>query len=301
MSIVVTTPTGNIGSVVTRALLDAGERPVLVARHPEKLEDAVARGATVVQGDHGDAAMLTEATQGAEALFVCVPGNLQLDDIHAFYGRFAGAAAEAATANGIAHVVAISSAGADRERGNGPVAGLYLLEQILGDAGLPNLTLLRPGYFMENTLAQIPGILQADRLFTTFPAGTRFPMIATRDIGARAAEILLARETASHRVVELQGGLEISYEEVASVLSEVLERPIEHVTVPGEQLVGALTGMGVSRVLAEALVELNEAIASGHVAHREPRGAASSTPTDYPTFAREVFRPAFQGAMAAEA
>lgn len=301
MSIVVTTPTGNIGSVVTRALLDAGERPVLVARHPDKLADAAARGATVVQGDHGDAKVLTEATQGAEALFVCVPGNLQLDDIHAFYGRFAEAAAEAAGTNGIGHVVAVSSAGADRASGNGPVAGLYLLEQILGGAGMPNLTLLRPGYFMENTLAQIPSILQANRLFTTFPAGTRFPMIATRDIGARAAAILLAREAAGHRVVELHGGPETGYEEVASVLSEVLERPIEHVTISDEQLAAALTGMGVSPVFTEALVELSAAIASGHVAHREPRSAENTTPTDYATFAQEVFRPAFQGAREATA
>jgi uncharacterized protein YbjT (DUF2867 family) len=121
-------------------------------------------------------------------------------------------------------------------------------------------------------------------------------MIATRDIGARAAEILLARETKGQRVVELHGGPETSYEEVAEVLTEVLGRPVEHVTVSGEQFVGALTGMGVSQVLAEALVELSGAIASGHVRHREPRSAENATPTDYRTFAAEVFKPALAAA-----
>lgn len=297
MSIVVTTPTGNIGSVVVEKLLDAGEKPVLVARDPAKVQAAVDRGATVIQGDQSDPELLQKATKGAGALFVCVPGAFDIEDIHEFYGRFARAAAWAATENGIGHVVLVSSVGADKESGNGPVAGLHLAEQILREAAIPNLTLLRPGYFMENTLGQIPSILEAGKLFTTFPAGTTFPMIATRDIGARAAAELLNGEALGLRVVELHGGPETGYEEVATILTEALERPLEHITVTGEQLVGALTGMGVSRVLADSLVELSEAIVTGHVAHRTERSADNTTPTDFATFARDVFRPVFLGAQ----
>lgn len=297
MKIAVTTPAGNIGSAVVQTLLDAGERPVLIARHPGKLQAAVDRGATVVEADHGDAASLTTATKGVDALFVCVPGSLTITDIAAWYRKFATAAAAAAQANGIGHVVLLSSAGADRESGNGPVAGLFLAEQILGEAGIPHLTVLRPGYFMENTLGQIPGILGAGKLFTTFPAGTTFPMIATRDIGARAAAVLREPAKAAHCIVELRGGPDTGYDEVARVLTRVLERPIEHVTVTGEQFVAGLTGAGISKVLAESLVELSAAIVSGHVAHREPRSPENTTPTDYATFAREVFRPVFLGAL----
>jgi len=300
MKIVVTTPAGNIGSVVTDRLLDAGEKPVLVARHPEKVQSAVDRGATVVQGGHDDAAVLTEATRDADALFVCVPGSMTITDIRAYYRRFAEAAAAAAGENRINHVVLLSSVGADLEKGNGPVAGLHAAEEVLDGAGLANLTCLRPGYFMENTLGQIPSILSAGKLFTTFPAGTTFPMIATRDIGARAAEVLRERPSGGgKRVIELYGGPDTGYDEVAAVLTKVLERPLEHVTVTGDQFVGALTGMGVSEVLAASLVELSEGIVTGKVKHREPRSAKNSTPTDYGTFAREVFRPAFLAAMQA--
>ena len=98
-------------------------------------------------------------------------------------------------------------------------------------------------------------------------------------------------------MLELHGGPETSYDEVAAVLSKVLERDIEHVTVGADDFTGALTGMGVSQVLAEALVELSEAIASGHVRHREPRSEANTTPTDFAAFAKEVFRPALLGAQ----
>ncbi len=299
MSIVVTTPTGNIGSVVTRELLNAGETPVLVARDPAKLQAAVDRGASVRTGSHADAEILTEATRGADALFVLTPPDWQLQDIRAHYRAYAEAAAQAALANGISHVVHLSSVGADLESGNGPVAGLHEAERILNGAGIPNLVHLRPGYFMENTLMQVPNILQADSLFTTFPAGTRFPMIATRDIGVRAAELLRKRDWSGTRVVELQGASVISYEDVADTLSDVLGRDIKHVTVGDEQLVEAVIGMGASRVLAESLAELADGITSERVRYHEPRNESNTTTTTYTDFAAQVFKPALGAAAQA--
>ncbi len=297
MSIVITTPTGNIGSVVTRQLLDAGEKPVLVVRDPARVQDAVDRGATARQGSHSDADFMIDVTRDAEALFVLTPGSLQIQDIQAFYRPFSEAAAAAASANSIPFVVHLSSVGADLESGNGPVAGLHEAEAILNAAGIANLTHLRPGYFMENTLSQIPNILQSGNIYTTFPTGTRFPMIATRDIGARAAELLLQRDWSGTRVVELRGAAETSYDDVAAILAEVLGRTIEHVTVTDEQMIQALTGMGVSKVLAEALAELVDGIVKGRVQNREPRSATNTTPTTYRDFADDVFKPAIEAAM----
>lgn len=299
MKIAVTTPAGHIGSVVVSTLLDQGVNPVLIARHPEKVQDAVGRGAAVIRADHGDPEELTEATHGVDALFVCVPGSLTVTDIPGWYRRFAEAATLAAQHNEIDHVVLISSVGADLDHGNGPVAGLHLAEKILSDSAIPHLTFLRPGYFMENTLLQIPNILMTDKLFTTFPKGATFPMIATRDIGVHAARVLREAPAERKRIVELHGGEITGYDEVAGVLSEVLERDIEHVTMPDDQFVGALTEAGVSRELAEALVELNDAVTAGRVKHHEPRGPENVTSTDYRAFAHEVFAPAMEQAVRA--
>ncbi len=296
MSIVITTPTGNIGSVVTRQLLDAGETPILIARDPAKLRDAVARGAVVKRGSHDDVDFMVDATRDAEALFVLTPGSYHIQNIVDFYTSFAAPAAEAARANKIPHVVHLSSVGADLATGNGPVAGLHASEQILNAAGIPNLVHLRPGYFMENTLAQIPNILESGSMYTTFPSGERFPMIATRDVGARAAELLRRRDGSGARSIELQGP-ETSYEDVAEILTEELGREVTHVTVTDEQMIQALTGMGVSQVLADALAELAEGIVQGRVKYEEPRNAANSTPTSYRDFAAEVFKPAFAAAV----
>lgn len=296
MSIVVTTPTGNIGSAVTRHLLDAGEKPVLIARDPSKLKDAAARGAVIKQGSHGDADFLAGAAKGADALFVLTPPDMTMTDIIAHYRRFAEAAAKAAKANGIPYVVHLSSVGGELPSGNGPVAGLHAAEEILDAAGIPNLTHLHPAYFMENTLAQIPVILQMGAIVSGFPVGTTFPMIATRDIGERAAAMLRERDWSGRRIVELQGAVDSGYDEVAAILSDVLDRDLKHVVASDEQQIEAMTGMGVSAAMAASLVELTHGIADGKVHMHEKRSDANTTPTIYRDFAREVFKPAFEAA-----
>ena len=296
MSIVITAPNGNVGAPLVEALLEAGVQPVLIARNPEKIQRFVDHGATVRRGSHADADFLVEATRGAEALFVLTPNHFQVRDIREHYATFARAAVAAVQANGIQRVVHLSSVGAELEAGNGPVTGLNAAEAVLDAGGTPHLIHLRPAYFMENTMMQIPSILQAGRLFTPFGPGTSFPMIATRDIGRRAAELLLDRSWTGHRIVELLGAGEYSYEEVAATLSTVLERELTHVTVPPAALEQSILAMGGSAVLAAAFVELTEGLAAGLVTNHEPRSEANTTPTTYALFAEQVFKPAIVAA-----
>ena len=71
--------------------------------------------------------------------------------------------------------------------------------------------------------------------------------------------------------------------------------------VTDEQMIQSLTGMGVSGVLAEALAELVDGIVQGRVKNLEPRSAANTTSTTYRAFAREVFKPAIEAAVAGAA
>lgn len=297
MSIVVTTPTGHIGRVVAERLLEAGESVTLIVRDPSKVQALSDRGARVKIGSHADAKLLIEATKDAEALFVLVPPDFGTQDIRASYRPFGEAAAEAILKNQIPFVVHLSSVGAELAEGNGPVAGLHVTEGLLGEAA-KNLVLLRPAYFMENTLGQIAPILQAGALFTAFRGETRFPMIATRDIGERAAQLLGRRDARGTSIVELQGAGELGYDDVARILSGVLSRPLSHVTVAKAPFIESLTGMGISRVLAESFFELSEGVESGRIRFHEPRGPQNTTPTTYDTFAKEVFAPSLAAASA---
>ena len=73
MRIVVTTPTGHVGSQVVGLLLQAGARPTLLLRDPARLDDATRKLVDAVQEDQGDAEAVARATEGADALFwVCL-------------------------------------------------------------------------------------------------------------------------------------------------------------------------------------------------------------------------------------
>ena len=63
MSIVITTPTGHIGSKLAEKLLDAGAEVTLLARNPDKVAGFAARGAKVAQGSLEDEAFVVAATR----------------------------------------------------------------------------------------------------------------------------------------------------------------------------------------------------------------------------------------------
>jgi uncharacterized protein YbjT (DUF2867 family) len=73
--IVITTPTGQIGSRLVRQLLDQDKEVRVVVRDASRLEDAVRERVETVEGSHDDPAVLDKALPGAEALFWLVPPN----------------------------------------------------------------------------------------------------------------------------------------------------------------------------------------------------------------------------------
>lgn len=68
MTIAVTTPTGHVGSQVTRLLCQAGVRPRLLLRNPDRLEPELRDQAELAVGDQRDAGYVAEATRGAGGL-----------------------------------------------------------------------------------------------------------------------------------------------------------------------------------------------------------------------------------------
>ncbi len=72
MSIVINTPTSNIGRALATRLLDAGERVTALSRDKKKV-DELPRGVRVVEGSFEEPALLAKALEGAEALFWFTP------------------------------------------------------------------------------------------------------------------------------------------------------------------------------------------------------------------------------------
>jgi uncharacterized protein YbjT (DUF2867 family) len=296
---VVTGASGNSGHVVAEKLLKAGTKVRAIGRSAERLRALAALGAEPFVADLGDRAALAKAFAGAEGVYAMIPPDEAAQDYRAHQDKITEAIAAALTDAKVKHVVSLSSFGADKAGGTGPVAGLHLLEKKLNQIPGLNTVHLRAGYFMENTLAQVGIIKQFGMMAGPVRADLKLPLIATRDIGAAAAEKLLRLDFTGQHTAELLGERDITMAEVAGVAGRAIGKPdLTYMQLPNEQILGAMIQMGMSKNTAELILEMAGALNSGHMAALEPRSAKNTTPTSCETFVNEVFVPRFKGISA---
>jgi len=293
---VITGATGNTGSVAAERLLAKGEKVRVVGRDPNRLERFRQKGAESFIADAADAGALTKAFAGAKAVYAMIPPNIGSPDVRSYEESVSEALRSAIEKNGIRYAVVLSSVGADKSYGTGPVVGLHNLERKL--EGIPGLNalFLRAGYFMENLLPQAGVIKTIGSVVGPIKEDLPLPMIATRDIGAFAAEALLKLGFVGKSAHELQGPRDVTYAEVAKIVGAAIGKAdLAYKRVPAAQLKPVLMQMGMSSNMADLLLEMADALNSGHMKMLEPRSSATTTPTTLETFVTEIFLPACRG------
>lgn len=296
---VITGATGNTGSVVAEKLLAKGEKVRVLGRDAKRLERFTNKGAEAFVADATSADALTKAFSGAKAVYAIIPPNIASPDVRAYQEQVSDDLAAAITKSGVKHAVVLSSFGADKPEKTGPVLALYSLEKKLnGIAGL-NALYLRAGYFMENLLPQVGVIQSFGMVAGPVRPDVPLPMIATRDIGAVAADALLKLDFNGKQLRELQGPRDVTYDQVAKIVGAAIGKPdLKYQQLPAAQLKPALTQMGMSPNMVDLLFEMTGSLDSGYMKTLEPRSPANSTPTTLETFVAEVFVPAYKGIAA---
>ena len=290
MRVTVTTPTGHIGSVVAARLLDANAEIVLPVRNPEKVAGLAERGAKVMKGTLGDAACLTEACRGVDALFWLTPPDLAAPDCLAHYTAMGRSAATAVKESGITQVVNLSSIGAHLKEGTGPIKCLHPIEKMFEEVS-PNVTHLRAAYFFENYFPQVESIRGAGSVFLPVSGSKRVAMAAAADIGVAACRRLLDASWSGHTTMGVHGPADLSFDEAALAISEGLGRQVKHVQVDPAAAREALLGMGLGESITDLLLEMYGAIDADRLEVAEPRTAETTTPTTLMAWARDVLRP----------
>lgn len=291
---------GHTGHVVATNLLARGEKVRVVGRNSAHLQSLASKGAEPVITDASDASALSKAFERADSAYIMIPPDLTSKDPLGQSERVGSAIAAAVQKSGVKNVVALSSIGAELSSGTGPVVGLYHLEQKLNQIGSANILFLRAGYFMENTVPQAGAIRQMGTAAGPLRPDLKVSMIATRDIGNVAADVLLHPTIRGKQIRELHGQRDLSYTEVTAIIGKAIGKPdLRYAQVSGDQFRGALVQMGMSEQVANLLVEMTAALNSGKMRPLEPRTQQNTTPTSYETFVNESFVPAYQEQAAA--
>ena len=287
MKVVVTTPTGHVGSRVVRLLLQAGLRPTLLLRDPGRLDAETRQRVDLVAGDQGDPTAVLRATEGADALYWVDPPTTD-DDPVATSARMGAVAAAAVRENGVPRVVFQSSVGAEKRVGVGQIDGLAHTEQLLEETGAAVLH-LRCGYFFTNLFYDLDS-LREGVLTTTMPTDRPLPWVDPRDIGDVAAVNLLGPRWSARRVLAVHGPADLSFAEVAGVVADATGRPVRAQQISDDELRAGLQAAGLSERQVEGFVLMSSGLREDFVPE-DPRSLLTTTPTTLRSWAAEQLRP----------
>lgn len=289
MRIVVTTPTGHVGSRVLRLLVQAGVHPVALLRDPARLPPDLSGRVETAPADQTDRDAVLRATAGADRLYWVNPPAPFGSDPLARHAACARVVADAVRENGVGGVVFQSSGGAEKRHGAGDIDGLGATEEALDATGAPVLH-LRCGYFMTNLLASAEEIA-AGTLSTPWPLGHPLPWVDPRDIGDVAAARLLGPAWGGRLVQGVHGPADLTFSGVADVLAAALGHPVRAVHVPDAEFRATLSGIGMTPAEVDAIADMAAGLTGGFVPE-QPRDATTTTPTTLRSWAAEHLRPA---------
>ncbi len=292
--IVVTAPTSLIGHQVLEHLLKSEEPIRVIARDPGRLAEAARGRVEVVQGSHGDRAVVDRAFDGADAVFWLVPPDPRAASVEAAYVDFSRPASEALTRRGVERVVTVSALGRGTAvAGNaGFVTASLGMEDLIASTGVSFRALTMPS-FMDNLLRQI-GAIKGQGLFFSPIAGDRtLPSVATRDIAAVAATLLLDGSWSGVDSVPVLGPADLSFDDMARIMSDVLGTPVRFQQIPGDAFKANMLRAGMSDAMAQGQLDMAIAKDGGldNGIARTPQNAID-TPTTFWQWCEDVLKPA---------
>ncbi|WP_037314410.1 NAD(P)H-binding protein [Amycolatopsis orientalis] len=287
--IVVTAPTGQIGSRVLGTLLESGEPVRVIARDPARLPDHVRERVEVVKGSHGDPDVVDEAFANADAVFWLVAADPRAESLEPAFVDFTRPACEAFKKQGVARVVGVSALGRGVAKNAGHVSASLAMDDLIAGTGVSYRALTMPT-FMDNLLWQAESIANDGVFFAPISGDRKAPLCATRDIAAAAARLL--RDPSWHGVADVPvlGPEDLSQNDLAEIMSEVLGRPVRYQRVSLDAVRAAQLVRGWSEAMARGMADMMAAKEAG-LDNVEPRTAEATTPTTFRQWCEEVLKP----------
>jgi NAD(P)H dehydrogenase (quinone) len=224
--------TGKVGGELARNLLAAGQHVRAIVRNASKGEEWAALGCEVALANMEDGSALADAFAGATATFILPPPEFDPEPGYPEARAVIDGVVDALAKARPARVLCLSTIGADAVHDN-LLSQRTMMEAALRKLPLP-LMILRPAWFIDNAASDLASARETGLIHTFLqPAYKAFPMIAAKDVGRLAAD-LIQEAWIDTRVVELEGPRRVTPNDLAAAFATVLERPVRVETVPRE-------------------------------------------------------------------
>ncbi|PTB21817.1 NAD(P)-dependent oxidoreductase [Trinickia symbiotica] len=253
MKIGISGASGHLGQKVLSRLTQhgGGHHLVGVSRSPQTVSG---RGEGRF-GDYDKPDSLVEAYVGLDRLLIIPSAELA----PGVRGRQLRAAIEAAKQAGVAHIFLMSAMGTHEEAVPSLGEAYWVGEQaLIGTA--PRWTILRMNFYAQSMADEIKMSLGGGVLAGL--GDERVAYVSRDDVAAAAAGALLG-EGHSGAIYNLTGPASITGAERASIVSEIVGKPIGYVAITVDQLRAGLAQAGLPELILDAMTEIKTSFIEG--------------------------------------
>lgn len=258
--LLVTGASGNLGKAVVAELRRLGATKVIAAtRTPGKHQELAALGVEEREADFDRPETLPTAFRGVECLLLISTDLLHAPDVRIKQHR---AAIQAAVSAGVEHVVYTSLPNAHPTEGPSIPDDHFWTEVALFESGL-NWTILRNNLYAEVILRFAQFALKTGKLVSATQSQGR--SYVTREDCARTAAAALLNATGK-AIYDVTGPASITHDEIASILSHLSGKSIQHVNVTPDDVEKGLVAAGIPQFAARSVRELDEETSRGYQA-----------------------------------
>jgi len=249
--IAVTGATGRLGGRVARRLAELGVDQRLLVRDPARAP--ALPGSHIATAEYSDRAAVRVALSGVHTVFMVSASPDRVQQHLAFI--------DAAVDAGVQRVVYVSFFGASPTATFTLARDHWATEEHLRSVGVAH-TILRDNIYADFT----PFFIGTDGGIRG-PAGDgKAAVVAQADIADVAAVVLTSDGAYDERTLNLTGPAALTMNEIASILSERLGRPVSYIPETIEEAYASRAGYGAPPWQMDAWVSTYAAIAAGELA-----------------------------------
>ena len=194
----------------------------------------------------------------------------------------------------VPHIVAATTLGRDtpwQERAGNATGSIHMVD-LLRSAGAAVRGLALPA-FMDNALRQVDAIRQG-RMLGPIAPDQKLPHTATCDTGAAAAKLLIDRSWSGQEDVPVLGPEELSYADLAAIVSEVTGQEVRYEHQTYEAYKDAAMARGLTDAFAQGFVDMLRAKEEG-MDNVAPRATAIIGATSFRQWVEQELQPILAG------
>lgn len=284
LSFAVLGATGQVGGRTARQLLASGYKVRSIVRNKEspasqELERLGSQLFEVKTSDPSpfatNEARLTLALSGVDGAFLLIPPHLTTPQPDKDAVKYIDVLKRAVSSSGVKKVVLLSGIGAQHPTGTGVSEKLYHLEKEfseLAQSGKVAVVAVRAGFFVTNISGALKAVPSGIFPGNAQNGDKKVNFVTIEDIGDETAKHLAdpTTQNGSLQIVELAGPEDLTFNEVAAIISEIVGADIKYTPTPREKQQAQFESYGLSPAGAKQIVLLGSGLDDGKMGFEHP-------------------------------